>query len=94
MTFLSVTDGDTKYASLYTTIPDWKDVVNVPRMGSVKILVPVMDWGDMTMFYCHILEHEDINMMGMWYIMDPKPHANALSIIPNSYFEVTSDFPV
>jgi FtsP/CotA-like multicopper oxidase with cupredoxin domain len=23
----------------------------------------------MTMFHCHILEHEDIGMMGMWHIM-------------------------
>ena len=23
----------------------------------------------MTMFHCHILEHEDIGMMGMWMIM-------------------------
>jgi FtsP/CotA-like multicopper oxidase with cupredoxin domain len=28
----------------------------------------------MTMFHCHILEHEDIGMMGMWHIMDmPMP---------------------
>jgi hypothetical protein len=24
----------------------------------------------MAMFHCHILEHEDIGMMGMWHIMD------------------------
>ena len=24
----------------------------------------------MTMFHCHIVEHEDIGMMGMWHIMD------------------------
>ncbi|RJQ21734.1 MAG: hypothetical protein C4560_03295 [Nitrospiraceae bacterium] len=24
----------------------------------------------MTIFHCHILEHEDIGMMGMWDIMD------------------------
>ncbi|HEX3043913.1 MAG TPA: multicopper oxidase domain-containing protein [Bacillota bacterium] len=23
-----------------------------------------------TMFHCHILEHEDIGMMGRWHIMD------------------------
>jgi hypothetical protein len=22
------------------------------------------------MFHCHILEHEDIGMMGMWHIME------------------------
>ena len=30
-----------------------------------------MDYTGMTMFHCHILEHEDIGMMGMWHIMDP-----------------------
>ena len=23
----------------------------------------------MAMFHCHIIEHEDIGMMGMWHIM-------------------------
>jgi FtsP/CotA-like multicopper oxidase with cupredoxin domain len=23
----------------------------------------------MAMFHCHILEHEDIGMMGMWHLM-------------------------
>ena len=33
-------------------------------------LVPVMDYTGMTMFQSHILEHEDIGMMGMSRIMD------------------------
>ena len=28
-----------------------------------------MDFEGMSMFHCHILEHEDIGMMGMWDIM-------------------------
>ncbi|HZV80829.1 MAG TPA: multicopper oxidase domain-containing protein [Geobacteraceae bacterium] len=24
----------------------------------------------MTMFHCHIVEHEDIGMMGTWHIME------------------------
>jgi len=66
---LSITGGDSSYASLYTKSPAWKDVVIVPKMGSVKILVPVMDYDGMAMFHCHILEHEDIGMMGIWDIM-------------------------
>lgn len=66
---LSVVGGDSGYASLYTTIPAWKDVVLVPKMGSVTMLVPVMDYDGMTMFHCHIVEHEDIGMMGVWDIM-------------------------
>ncbi len=67
---LSITGGDPSYASFYTNTPAWKDVVIVPKWGSIKILVPVMDYDGMAMFHCHILEHEDIGMMGMWHIMD------------------------
>lgn len=67
---LSITGGDSNYSTMLLNTPAWKDVVIVPKMGSVKLLVPVMDYGGMTMFHCHILEHEDIGMMGMWDIMD------------------------
>jgi len=67
---LSISGGDSGYASLYTNIPAWKDVVIVPKMGSVTMLVPVMDYTGMTMFHCHIVEHEDIGMMGVWDIME------------------------
>ena len=66
---LSISGGDSRYASFLTTAPAWKDVVIVPRMGSIKLLVPIMDYTGMTMFHCHIVEHEDIGMMGMWHIM-------------------------
>lgn len=66
---LSISGGDSGYASLYTSIPAWKDVVTIPKMGSATILVPVMDYDGMTMFHCHIVEHEDIGMMGAWDIM-------------------------
>lgn len=67
---LSITGGDAAYAALYTRSPAWKDVVLVPKWGSVKVLVPVMDYAGMAMFHCHIVEHEDIGMMGVWDIMD------------------------
>ncbi len=67
---LSITGGDAKYASLYTTIPAWKDVTIVPKFGKIRLLMPVMDYAGMAMFHCHIIEHEDIGMMGMWHIMD------------------------
>ncbi len=66
---LSVTGGDAGYASLYTGIPAMKDVVIVPKWGSIKLLVPILDYTGMTMFHCHIVEHEDIGMMGMWHLM-------------------------
>jgi FtsP/CotA-like multicopper oxidase with cupredoxin domain len=54
--------------SLYTQIPALKDSVYVPRGSTVRILVNVADYTGMTMFHCHIVEHEDIGMMGMWNI--------------------------
>lgn len=67
---LSISGGDAAYTKLYTQTlcPAWKDVVIVPKMGSVKILMPVMDYCGMAMFHCHILEHEDIGMIGIWNI--------------------------
>ncbi len=66
---LAVNGGDSGYASLYASVPAWKDTVLVPKWGSVTLLVPVMDYTGMAMFHCHILEHEDIGMMGIWHIM-------------------------
>ncbi|MFZ2196189.1 MAG: multicopper oxidase domain-containing protein, partial [Thermodesulfovibrionales bacterium] len=66
---LSITGGDANYSSLYTTVPAWKDVTIVPKWGKIELLMPVMDYMGMSMFHCHIIEHEDIGMMGMWHIM-------------------------
>jgi len=66
---LSISGGDSGYASFYTTAPAWKDVVIIPKMGRARILIPVMDYDGMSMFHCHIVEHEDIGMMGLWHIM-------------------------
>jgi len=66
---LSISGGDSGYASFYTTAPAWKDVVLIPKKGRAKILVPVTDYDGMSMFHCHIVEHEDIGMMGLWHIM-------------------------
>jgi FtsP/CotA-like multicopper oxidase with cupredoxin domain len=59
-----------RYASLYTLAPAYKDTVIVPKWGSVTLRIPICDFGGMTMFHCHILEHEDIGMMGMWHLME------------------------
>ncbi len=65
---LSIQGGDPVYASLYSTAPAWKDDIIVPRGGKVTLLMPIMDYDGMVMFHCHILEHEDIGMMGIWNI--------------------------
>lgn len=66
---LSIAGGDAAYASFLTKSPAWKDTVLVPKWGKVTMLVPVMDYPGMTMFHCHIIEHEDVGMMGAWMIM-------------------------
>jgi len=65
---LSMRGGDAGYAALYTQAPAWKDTVIVPRGGSVTQLVKVSDWRGMAMFHCHIVEHEDVGMLGVWQI--------------------------
>ena len=65
---LSITGGDPGYARFLTTAPAWKDTTILPPGGTVTLLVPVLDFAGMAMFHCHILEHEDIGMMGMWEI--------------------------
>jgi FtsP/CotA-like multicopper oxidase with cupredoxin domain len=65
---LSIGGADASYPP-YHTMPAWKDTVLIPKWGSATLLVPVLDFDGMTMFHCHILEHEDIGMMGMWHRM-------------------------
>jgi FtsP/CotA-like multicopper oxidase with cupredoxin domain len=65
---LSITGGDPGYAALLVQAPAWKDTLLVPAGGSVRMLVPVKDFAGMAMYHCHILEHEDIGMMGVWNI--------------------------
>jgi FtsP/CotA-like multicopper oxidase with cupredoxin domain len=45
--------------------PDWRDVVVVPAMGQVTVRIPVRDFGGRTVYHCHVLDHEDLGMMGV-----------------------------
>jgi bilirubin oxidase len=45
--------------------PTWKDVVNVPRHETARIIVRFDDYPGKWMFHCHILDHEDHGMMGI-----------------------------
>lgn len=65
---ISITGGDTAYKNFYTASPALKDTVIVPKNGSVKLLVPIKDFTGTAMLHCHILEHEDIGMAGLWDI--------------------------
>jgi len=68
---LSVKGGDKGDYEIYAKTPAWKDTINVPFMGKLRMLVPVKDFTGKALFHCHILEHEDIGMMGVWQMVEP-----------------------
>lgn len=43
----------------------WQDVVNVPASGRVKVRVAFKDFRGRSVYHCHILDHEDLGMMGV-----------------------------
>ncbi len=45
--------------------PGWKDTVNVPAGEAVTVRVPLTDIAGRTVYHCHILDHEDLGMMGV-----------------------------
>jgi FtsP/CotA-like multicopper oxidase with cupredoxin domain len=51
----------------------WKDVVNVRKHQTVRVVVRFDDFPGKWMFHCHILDHEDHGMMGILEIQPPRP---------------------
>lgn len=45
--------------------PTWRDVVNVPAGGRVVVRIAFEDHAGRTVYHCHILDHEDLGMMGV-----------------------------
>ncbi|KIS29345.1 copper oxidase [Arthrobacter sp. SPG23] len=45
--------------------PEWRDVVNIPAQGRVKVRVAFNDFVGRSVYHCHILDHEDLGMMGV-----------------------------
>lgn len=43
--------------------PTWRDVVNVPAQGRVRVLVNFARHPGRSVYHCHILDHEDAGMM-------------------------------
>ena len=43
----------------------WKDTVLVPVGETVRIRIPFRDFTGKTVYHCHILDHEDLGMMGV-----------------------------
>jgi FtsP/CotA-like multicopper oxidase with cupredoxin domain len=41
-----------------------QDVVLVPRTGWVRLRIPFTDYSGRSVYHCHILDHEDLGMMG------------------------------
>lgn len=42
----------------------WRDTVLVPRGKTVRIRIPFRDFAGKTVYHCHVLDHEDLGMMG------------------------------
>jgi FtsP/CotA-like multicopper oxidase with cupredoxin domain len=42
----------------------WQDVVLVPRQGWARLRIPFTDYTGRSVYHCHILDHEDLGMMG------------------------------
>jgi FtsP/CotA-like multicopper oxidase with cupredoxin domain len=42
----------------------WRDTVLVPQGERVKIRISFEDFTGKTAYHCHILDHEDLGMMG------------------------------
>ena len=42
-----------------------RDVVNVPAHSSIRVRIPFEDFTGNTVYHCHILDHEDLGMMGV-----------------------------
>jgi FtsP/CotA-like multicopper oxidase with cupredoxin domain len=45
---------------------EWKDTADVPAKGKMDLVVRFDDRPGMWMFHCHILDHADAGMMGMF----------------------------
>ena len=43
----------------------WRDVVNIPAGGQVTVRIDFAGITGRTVYHCHILDHEDLGMMGV-----------------------------
>jgi FtsP/CotA-like multicopper oxidase with cupredoxin domain len=46
-------------------VSGWKDTANVPANSEIRIRVPFVNLSGRTVYHCHILDHEDLGMMGV-----------------------------
>jgi FtsP/CotA-like multicopper oxidase with cupredoxin domain len=45
--------------------PYWKDTVLLRKDETVRIRIPFHDFAGKTVYHCHVLDHEDLGMMGI-----------------------------
>jgi len=43
----------------------WKDTLRVGGKETVRIRIPFRDFVGKTVYHCHVLDHEDLGMMGI-----------------------------
>ena len=52
--------------------PIWRDTVNVPRLGSATVRMRFEEFTGRFVLHCHILNHEDLGMMQLVEVYDPR----------------------
>ena len=55
----------TESAGVPVDLVSRQDVVNIPARSSVKVLIAFETFTGRTVYHCHILDHEDLGMMGV-----------------------------
>jgi len=56
---------------------EWRDVVGTPAPNGALLRTRPVDYtGDNVVLHCHILEHEDLGMMGLYTINDCSPDSS------------------
>lgn len=58
--------GDGGYGSSSPT--EWQEMVNVPSWSTVTVIAKFTDFTGVYVFHCHILEHEDMRLMGQFKV--------------------------
>ena len=86
-------------------VPDnekgWKDVVLVPgrrrgESGIVRIIKPFLDFADPAspyMYHCHILEHEDLGMMGQYVVVEAATAIDESPALPPNTPTLSQNYP-
>jgi suppressor of ftsI len=72
----------------------WKDTVLVPNGQTLRLIMKFPEFSDPNnpyMYHCHILEHEDMGMMGQFVVVskDAKPSDIHINNVPQSSMNMT-----